>query len=331
MNKVPNLSVIDKQVLNNASYRGLGCKYDVVVFAGSNSSVYKAEVGNTKLNYLSISNNLSDSLELRDVAILSKDTYLLMSAGEGESSQIWRTENGGKSWTKTYSAEYAKAFFDGFDFFDNKHGFLVSDPIDEYLYLLETIDGGKSWKRVQSKSLPKLKGKEYGFAASGSSLKCFDKNKIVIGTGGEAARLFISEDAGASWKVQETLIQQGKTSKGIFSIDVLDNGIGIAAGGDYSIDTLAGKNIFSFNMQRNNHTMHNDVVGYKSCIKFLNNKVILTTGTSGTNLSINKGNDWKTHTELGAYHSIAFDSNNQIGFLSGAEGKICQFILNFKN
>ena len=63
-----------------------------------------------------------------------------------------------------------KAFFDGFDFWDEKNGILISDAIDDKLYLLATEDGGESWNRVGAETLPPLEEGEYGFAASGTGI-----------------------------------------------------------------------------------------------------------------------------------------------------------------
>lgn len=227
---------------------------------------------------------------------------------------------------KKYHNLNKKAFFNGFDFWDEQQGVLISDPIDQYVYLLQTKDGGSTWKRLKSESLPRLFGKEYGFAASGTGIQCFGDGKIRIGTGGAAARIFSSNNYGKNWKIEETPIVQGSESQGIFSIDFLNEKQAIAVGGDYANDTIAGNNIISLNEDWviNEASKY---IKFKSCVKFLTDKIILTTGTSGTAISYNAGEDWTYLKDVKGYHTIAFDKVSSRGILAGSEGRVLEFWL----
>src|SRR5207237_3688887 len=69
-------------------------------------------------------------LDFRDVHGVDANTAYLLSAGEGEKSRIYKTADGGKSWTLQFTNHEAKAFFDGFAFWDANSGIAFSDPID---------------------------------------------------------------------------------------------------------------------------------------------------------------------------------------------------------
>jgi len=306
------------------SFRGAAVKNNMAVVSGSNGKVFKAELGEKPLQWNLLTVPGCDTLQFRDVAILNDTTIILMSAGEGKSSQIWKSTNTGKRWEKKYHNLKDKAFFNGFDFWNDKQGVLISDPIDRHVYLLQTKDGGSSWYRLKSKSLPTLYTKEYGFAASGTGIQCFGDGKIRIGTGGNVARIFSSNDYGKNWQVEKTPILQGKDSEGIFSIDYLNAKQAIAVGGDYANDTLAGNNLITLN-ESWEVTDTSKNVKFKSCIKFITEKIILTTGTSGTAITYNGGESWAYVEELKGYHTIAFDKTTNKGVLAGSEGRVLAF------
>ena len=56
---------------------------------------------------------------------------------------------------------------------------------------------------------------------------------VWFATGGKAARVFRSTDAGKTWTVAETPISHGPDSAGIFSVAFRDAIHGVIAGGDY--------------------------------------------------------------------------------------------------
>src|SRR5690606_38415267 len=54
----------------------------------------------------------ADSLQFRDVHAVDKDTAYLLSAGPGDLSRIYKTTDGGGTWTLQYRADIEDAFFD---------------------------------------------------------------------------------------------------------------------------------------------------------------------------------------------------------------------------
>ena len=316
----------EEVVLADCSFRGAAVAHNMAIVSGSNGKVFNALLSEKPLQWNLRTVAGCDTLQFRDVAILNAQVILLMSAGAGKSSQIWKSKDAGATWKKEYQNLKAKAFFNGFDFWDDQQGVLISDPIDKQVYLLQTKDGGSNWSRLKGENLPTLLGKEYGFAASGTGIQCFGNENIRIGTGGQVARIFGSNNYGKSWQIETTPILQGSDSQGIFSIDYFNEKQAIAVGGDYANDTLIGSNVITLNKSWVvTDTSKN--IKFKSCVKYLNENVILLTGTSGTAISYNAGESWAYLKNTKGYHTIAFDKLTNQGILAGSEGRVLAFWL----
>ena len=121
--------------------------------------------------------------------------------------RIYRTENGGQTWTLTFQNTEPTAFYDCMAFFDKHRGLgalgsdqrTVPDPGDERR--------GRSWQIIDADMPPALPG-EFAFAASGQCLTAVGGQDAWFGTGGDAvARVFHSSDRGRSWTVANTPIR----------------------------------------------------------------------------------------------------------------------------
>lgn len=219
-----------------ATLRGISAvDADACWVGGSESTLARTIDGGRSWQYFHLVE--ANDFEFRDVEALSRDTAVVMSAGEGEKSKIFRTVDGGKTWTTAYENHAPKGFFNGIAFWDSKDGILTGDPIDDKPFMLLTHDGGASWERIAN--LPPIKEGEYGFAASGSHITV-SGDHVWIGTGGTVSRVFHSPDRGRSWEVNDTPMLQGAASQGIFSIAFDKNGFGISVGGDYNSETTPG-------------------------------------------------------------------------------------------
>jgi photosystem II stability/assembly factor-like uncharacterized protein len=185
----------------------------------------------------------AEALDFRDVEAFNADVAYLLSAGPGDQSRIYKTSDGGKHWTLQFSNADPKGFFDCMAFWDRDHGIAVGDPVNGSFDLITTSDGGKSWKATPANSLPPAIDSEGAFAASGSCLTVQGKSSVWFATGGKAARVFRSIDAGKTWSVSDTPIVHGADSSGIFSIAFRDAKHGVIAGGDYKQPERGGPNL----------------------------------------------------------------------------------------
>jgi photosystem II stability/assembly factor-like uncharacterized protein len=90
----------------------------------------------------------ADSLQFRDVYAIDDRTAWLLAAGDGDRSRIYRTTNGGQSWTLQFRNAEPRAFFDCLDFWDSRRGLAFSDAVDGRFVILTTSDAGRTWTLV---------------------------------------------------------------------------------------------------------------------------------------------------------------------------------------
>jgi photosystem II stability/assembly factor-like uncharacterized protein len=185
----------------------------------------------------------AEALDFRDVEAFSADLAYLLAAGPGEQSRIYETTDGGKHWDLQFTNHEPKGFLDCMSFWDPQRGIVVGDPVNGRFQLLTTDDGGRHWNYISPESLPPAKEGEGAFAASGTCITTQGKSNIWFVTGGSAARVFRSTDAGKTWSVSETPIMHGPASAGIFSIAFRDAKHGVIAGGDYKEPEKGGANL----------------------------------------------------------------------------------------
>src|SRR5437868_317296 len=179
----------------------------------------------------------AEALDFRDVEAFSAAEAYLLAAGPGEQSRIYKTTDAGKNWTLQFTNKDPKGFFDCMAFWDENHGIAVGDPVDGKFQLIKTENGGKDWKAIPPASLPPAIEGEGAFAASGTCIATQGKKNVWFVTGGSAARVFRSKDAGESWEAVDTPIVHGPASTGIFSVTFRDAKHGVIAGGDYKEPT----------------------------------------------------------------------------------------------
>jgi len=196
----------------------------------------------------------AETLDFRGVVAFSEEEAFLMSAGPGEQSRIYHTDDAGRHWQLQYTNKNPKGFFDSIVFWDRTHGIVLGDPVPDEagklkFELLMTEDG-KSWNPIAGSELAAAVEGEGAFAASnscvailaGKGLGAADGN-IWFATGGKVARVFHSADRGKTWQVFETPIVHGADSMGIFSIAFRDAMHGVIAGGDYKHPERDGPNL----------------------------------------------------------------------------------------
>ncbi len=185
----------------------------------------------------------AEALDFRDVEAFDASLAYLLAAGPGEQSRIYKTTDGGASWHLQFTNRNPQGFFDCMAFWDRNHGIAVGDPVNGKFELITTRDGGRHWKPVDPNALPSARDGEGAFAASGTCIAVQGKSDVWFATGGRAARVFHSPNAGKTWTAVEIPITQGADSTGIFSIAFRDAKHGIIAGGDYKQPDKDGRNL----------------------------------------------------------------------------------------
>ena len=268
------------------------------------------------------------ALELRAIAATSETTAHAISIGD--SSRVYRTTDGGRTWTQRWSATRKGTFLDAIRFWDARNGIAMSDPVDGKLLLLVTADGGESWQEIPGERLPAALPGEGGFAASGTCLTVFGTSHVWIATGGAAsARVYHSADRGRTWSVHDTPLRAGVPSAGVFSVAFRDSVHGVIAGGDYEKPTLRGRNLAVTGDGGATWTLTDSAstpAGYRSAVAFVPGtraNTLVAVGLTGTDVSTDGGATW-TNVDSTAYNSVGFASPS-VGWAVGPKGRIARW------
>ena len=270
----------------------------------------------------------ASTLDLRAIAATSATVAHALSIAD--SSRIYRTTDGGKSWSLRWSATRKGTFLDALRFWDARNGIAMSDPVDGKFLLLTTSDGGETWKEIPAERIPAALPGEGGFAASGTCLAVYGTSHVWIVTGGaRAARIYHSADRGRSWSVHDTPLRAGVASAGAFSVAFRDARNGVIAGGDYEKPTLRGRNLAVTSDGGVTWTPIDSAAtpaGYRSAVAFVPGtraNTIVATGLTGTDVSVDGGRTWRG-VDSTAYNSVAFASPSA-GWAVGPKGRISQW------
>ena len=235
---------------------------------------------------------------------------------------ILKTIDGGASWNKVYENNDTSMFLDALNFSDANHGTVIGDPIDGRLFILTTNNKGASWDKMPNDFYKTdLKNGEAFFASSNSNLIHIGKELVFV-TGGLSSRL---------WKngVAEALpLIQGTSSTGANSIAISPNGKNIViVGGDFANDKLATQNIAGYQKTVSKKQLNWEPLtlanpnGYKSSVEFINNNQLITCGTSGVDLSKDKGTSWEKISE-NSFHIVKKHPTKNGAYLAGSGGRI---------
>ena len=170
-------------------------------------------------------------LQFRDVQGVSDKVAYLQSIGNAPSDfRIYKTEDGGATWTKQFQNDLTGAFYDCFSFWTPKRGISHSDSVSGVFPDIRTTNG-TTWQSISSNMPPALSG-EASFASSGTCVATQGENNAWIATGGgSSARILATTDGANTWNAYNTpLVSSG--SAGAFTVDFRDPLNGIVGGGD---------------------------------------------------------------------------------------------------
>ena len=264
----------------------------------------------------------SAELDFRDVEIPRPGAVLLMAAGPGKASKLFRSVDSGKSWKLVLQNTNPDGFFDGMDFdATGMHGLLYGDPINGRLDLYVTHDGGETWRPTALSGRPILKDGEYGFAASGTGITIHE-GVVWVATGGAVARVWHSSDWGQSWQVANTPVRAGEESSGIFSIGFLDANRGLVVGGDYTQPELDEGNLARSSDGGKTWSAEPDVkLEHKACLRSLGQSGVVVCGRTGVVVSWDAGKTWQP-VQGGGYYTVAVDQDQRVAYLAGSDGRV---------
>lgn len=267
----------------DASFRSIHALSKKVVWAGgSKGTVLRTLNGGNNWQVIRVKD--AESLDFRDIYGVNDKIAYAMSAGDADkgAAKVFKTIDGGETWKVVLNLTEKGIFFDSMDFWNEKEGLLIGDPIDDKPFILRTLDGGVSWNRIDKAKLPAVLEGEASFASSGTCIATKPSGKAWLNT---QSRVFFTPDKGETWQVYQTPFKQGLTS-GIFGLHFWSETQGIAVGGDYKNDKEKVDNVAITQDAGKTWKFLTAAQpdGLKESGWMLPNKSLLLVGTSGTSL-----------------------------------------------
>jgi photosystem II stability/assembly factor-like uncharacterized protein len=265
-----------------------------------------------------------ERLEFRDVEAVSEAVAYLMASGTGASSRIYKTEDGGATWTLQFQNADPKGFNDCFAFFSPHSGIAMADSLAGRFPVLRTRDG-RTWQDIGAR-LPPAEPGEAAFAASGTCVATLGAGRAWIVTGGAArARVLATSDAGETWRAHDAPIGRGGEGSGGFTIAFRDQRRGMLGGGDLSAPRARQPNVArtrdgGATWQRAAPApLPGPVFGLAYAIEG-NDAVVLATGPGGAAWSAEDGDSWTRLDGVTDYWAVA--ASGRTAWLVGTGGRI---------
>jgi photosystem II stability/assembly factor-like uncharacterized protein len=269
----------------------------------------------------------ADKIDFRDIQAFDAQSAVVMGAGPGAASRIYRTDDGGASWRLIMTNAVAEGFWDAMAFWGKDKGILFGDPVKGSFQVYTTSDGGRSWQEVAAKGIEAMPN-EGAFAASGTCLAVAGSSDAWIATGGSASsRVFHSADGGKTWRPSSTPIPAGASARGVFSVAFLNPKEGFAAGGDYKETRMAGTNgAFTVDGGASWTPVQVAPAGYMSVVVPVPGapRALVAAGLAGSGYSPDGGRNW-TELDKTPMNTVGFASPTQ-GWAVGPKGLLMKYM-----
>jgi photosystem II stability/assembly factor-like uncharacterized protein len=312
----PTISLLDTS--RKVSIRGLSVVNDNVVWcSGSNGSVAKSVDGGKTFTWQTITGY--EKRDFRDIEAFDANTAVII--GIAEPAIILKTKDGGQTWKKVFEDTTKGMFLDAMDFDNRGFGVVIGDPIENKAFIATTRDFGSSWKVIKSLNDTLSKGEAF-FASSGTNIKILPTR--------HSKNLFYSYVSGGlqsnfKFEARTNLpLQQGKESTGANSLANFNENKYVVVGGDFANDkSVSGNCAFSDNNGQNWKIPQTPPHGYRSCVVYINEKTLVTCGTSGVDISYDGGNNWQLISTQ-SFHVVQKAKNGKAIYLAGSRGKIAR-------
>lgn len=300
------------------SIRGLSMPSASIVWAsGSNGMVAKSVDGGNTFRWMRVEGYARR--DFRDIEAFDSSTAIIMAIDTP--AHILKTTDGGLTWKKVFEDTRPGMFLDAMDFSGN-NGVVIGDPINGRTFMAVSSDKGDSWKPIET--IDKLMDGEAFFASSGSNIKLLGTNlnaKSLFVSGGMQSRLFFNQQA------INLPLQSGRNSTGANGLALHPNQQqGIIIGGDFANDKRSDSAILLFSLYPKATFSYplTPLSGYKSAAVFLSKTSVLACGTSGVDLSVDGGLNWKKISDIG-FHVAVKSPDGKYAIMAGGNGRIAKF------
>lgn len=304
---------------NKVSLRGLSAVNDKTIWvSGSNGTVGLSIDGGNTWKWMKVPG--FEKRDFRDIEAFDAKTAVIMAIDTP--AYILKTVNGGETWKVVYENKTPGMFLDALEFWNEQSGIVLGDPVKGKFFIARSFDGGNTWGEIPYDRLPAAYPGEACFAASGTNLRRLNLGEACFVTGGKQSRLF--------WKGEPVSLPviQGTESTGANSIAIRDDkkrkssNYFVIVGGDYQKDTLREKNCFITKDGGKTWTASSTPPrGYRSCVEFIDDNILIACGISGVDISNDGGMNWRAASTTG-FHVCRKAKKGKNVFLAGSDGRI---------
>jgi photosystem II stability/assembly factor-like uncharacterized protein len=300
---------IDTLLQDKISIRALALDHDKVWYAADQSRFGFIDMKTNQKKEIKLPSEKKS--EIRSIAQTENYVFIL---NVGNPALLYKISKEDLSYVLVYQENHEKVFYDSMQFWNEKEGIAIGDPIEGSFSVITTRDGGVSWQKMPSDRLPHLKDGEAAFAASNTNI-VIKGNATWLVSGGKKARVFHSRNKGKSWSVVETPIVQGKQMTGIFTADFYNSSVGFISGGNYEVlnQNFDNKAVTHDGGKTWKLVAQNQGFGYASCVQYIPNshgKGLISVGASGIYYSEDGGSSWKQWSTDSSLYTIRLLNDN---------------------
>lgn len=303
--------------------RGLSVVNDQVIWvSGSKGTVGRSANGGRTWKWILVKG--FEKNDFRDIEAFDALTAVIMAVGSP--AYLLKTTDGGETWKIVYENNHPAMFLDAMEFWNERAGIVVGDPVDGRFFIARTFDGGDSWQEIPADKRPVADSGEACFAASGTNIRVLDRDEAAFVSGGIRSRLH-----GKNGPLSLPVIQ-GKESTGANSLAVWDKlklkggRHMVVVGGDFTADSSRTDNCFyTSDGGQTWKAPHTPPHGYRSCVEYFSRNELYACGLNGVDYSADGARNWKwISTER--FHVCRASKLGAAIYLAGPGGKVGRII-----
>jgi photosystem II stability/assembly factor-like uncharacterized protein len=165
------------------------------------------------------------NLGIADISAVDTNTAFVAAypRQSGQQGGIWKTVDAGATWAQQTGAAFnnVASFPNVVHYFDANNGLAIGDPTNGYWEIYTSNDGGVTYSRIPSSSLPLPLNNEFGYLSQFT----YSGDSIWFTT--SAGRMVHSSNRGVTWNVYQSPLSDfgGTTIFGDIAFATVDRGV----------------------------------------------------------------------------------------------------------